>query len=49
MKNSQDQGRGLIHLSLGQYTKASDWDFPVMTSLSVNKWYLIHGLGFFIC
>ena len=27
----------LISLSLGQYIKASVWDFPVMTSLSVNK------------
>jgi len=29
---------------LGQYIKASVWDFPVMTSLSVNKWYLIGSL-----
>ena len=27
----------LISLSLGQYIKASVWDFPLMTSLSVNK------------
>ena len=26
----------LTSLSLGQYIKASVWDFPVMTSLSVN-------------
>ena len=31
----------LTSLSLGQYMKASVWDFPVMTSLSVNKWYII--------
>ena len=30
----------LTSLSLGQYIKASVWDFPVMTSLSVNKWYV---------
>ena len=28
-------------LSLGQYIKALIRDFPVMTSLSVNKWYII--------
>ena len=28
--------------SLGQYIKALVWDFPVMTSLSVNKWYLFN-------
>ena len=27
----------LTSLSLGQYIKASVWDFPVMASLSVNK------------
>ena len=26
--------------SLGQYIKAEVWDFPVMTSLSVNKWFI---------
>ena len=30
----------LTSLSLSQCIKASVWDFPVMTSLSVNKWYL---------
>ena len=28
----------LSSLSFGQYIKAAVWDFPVMTSLSVNKW-----------
>ena len=31
----------LTSQSLGQYIKTSVWDFPVMTSLWVNKWYII--------
>ena len=31
----------LTSLSLGQYIKTSVQDFPVMTSLAVNKWYVI--------
>ena len=31
-----------LSLSLGQYINASVWDFPVMTSLSVDKWYVIN-------
>ena len=37
----------LTSLSLGQYIKASVWDFPAMTSLSVNKWYVIFRLSTF--
>ena len=31
----------LISLSLGEYIKALVCDFPVMTTLSVNKGYII--------
>ena len=31
----------LTSLSLGQYGKASVWDFPLTTSLSVIKWLLL--------
>ena len=31
----------LISLSLDEYIKALVWDFPVMTTLSVNKGYII--------
>ena len=31
----------LTSLSLGQFGEASDWDFPVTTSLSVIKWLVL--------
>ena len=31
---------GFTSLSLSQYLKASVWDFPVMTSLPIDKWYM---------
>ena len=36
----------LTSLSLGQYIKASVRDFPVMTSLSVNKYYTLFKMNF---
>ena len=37
LKLSTDRTYVLTSLLLGQYIKASVWDFPLMTSLSVNK------------
>ena len=31
-----------LSLSLGQYMDASVWDFLLMTSISVDKWYVIN-------
>ena len=29
-----------------RYIKAEVWDFPLMTSLSVNKWYVMTSIHF---
>ena len=42
LQEISDQGLDVLtSLSLGQYTKVLVWDFPVMSSLSVIKWYFM--------